>query len=178
MLQWRASPSRLPAPRLISQNLAKKNQLSRWQWSLPASGAKLWMFSHSRPFTKKRANLGLGGFSDLPLAGPRVKAQKFNALLAKDIAPKEHRIEQARKDDKAHTNTFEHVATKWLKLKESKVSQSYYKKISSRLNLHVFLSLGKLPLYKVNAVDTTLRTAFADGKLLKEGENWFFALPL
>ena len=142
------------------------------------SGTKLWIFNYSRLFTKKRANLGLGGFPDLPLADARVKSQKFDALSAKDIDSKEHRIEQARKDDKAHTNTFEHVATKWLKLKESKVSQSYYKKISSRLNLHVFLSLGKLPLYKVNAVDTTLRTAFADGKLLKEGESWFLALPL
>ena len=25
---------------------------------------------------------------------------------------------------------------------------------------------------------TTLKTAFAEGKLLKEGENWFFVLPL
>ena len=151
-------------PREKEHNLADGNGL---YLRVKPSGTKLWIFNYSRPFTKKRANLGLGGFPDLPLADARVKTQKFNALLAKDIDPKEHRIEQARKDDKAHTNTFEHVATKWLKLKESKVSQSYYKKISSRLNLHVFPNLGKLPLHKVNAVDTieVLEPLAKQGKL-------------
>jgi hypothetical protein len=101
------------------------------------SGTKLWIFNYLRPFTKKRANLGLGIFPDISLADARVEAQKFKGLLAKEIDPKEYRIEQAWKDEKAHTNTFEHVAEKWLKLKESKVSNSYYKKISSRLELHV-----------------------------------------
>jgi integrase len=118
------------------------------------SGTKLWIFNYLRPFTKKRANLGLGIFPDISLADARVEAQKFKGLLAKEIDPKEYRIEQAWKDEKAHTNTFEHVAEKWLKLKESKVSNSYYKKISSRLELHVFPRIGKLPLHKINAVDT------------------------
>ena len=89
------------------------------------------------PSLKKRASLGLGVFPDISLADARVEAQKFKGLLAKEIDPKKYRIEQAWKDEKAHTNTFEHVAEKWLKLKESKVSNSYYKKISSRLELHV-----------------------------------------
>jgi integrase len=131
------------------------------------SGTKLWIFNYSRPFTKKRANLGLGGFPDVPLADARAETQKFKGLLAKDIDPKEYRIDQARKDDKGYTITFEHVASKWLNLKESKVSQSYYKKISSRLNLHVFPNLGKFPLYKVNAVDTieVLEPLAKQGKL-------------
>jgi hypothetical protein len=118
------------------------------------SGTKLWIFNYLRPFTKKRANLGLGIFPDISLADARAEAQKFKGLLAKEIDPKEYRIEQAWKDEKAHTNTFEHVAGKWLKLKESKVSNSYYKKISSRLELHVLPRIGKLPLHKINAVDT------------------------
>jgi len=138
-------------PREKEYNLADGNGL---YLRVKPNASKLWLFNYSRPFTKKRANLGLGSFPDIPLAGARIEAQKFRALLAKGIDPKEFRIEQARKDGKAHANTFDHVASKWLKLKESKVSQSYYKKISSRLNLHVFPSLGKLPLHKVNAVDT------------------------
>jgi integrase len=138
-------------PRDKEYNLADGNGLCL---RVKPNRAKLWIFNYSRPYTKKRANLGLGGFPNLSLADARAQAQNFKVLLAKDVDPKDYRIEQARKDSKAHLNTFEHVATKWLKLKEAKVSQSYYKKISSRLNLHVFPNLGKLPLHKVNAVDT------------------------
>jgi hypothetical protein len=138
-------------PREKEYNLADGNGL---YLRVKPNASKLWLFNYSRPFTKKRANLGLGGFPDVPLVDVRIETQKFKGLLAKDIDPKEYRIVQARKDDKAHTNTFEHVASKWLNLKESKVSQSYYKKISSRLNLHVFPNLGKYPLHKVNAVET------------------------
>jgi integrase len=137
------------APKLKENNLADGNGL---MLRIRETGSKVWIFNYSRPYTKKRANLGLGNFPDVPLADARIETQKFKGLLAKDIDPKEYRIEQARKSDKAHINTFEHVATKWLKLKESKVSTSY-KKISCRLNLHVFPNLGKSPLYKVNAVD-------------------------
>ena len=115
---------------------------------------KLWIFNYSRPYTKKRANLSLGLYPDLSLAEARAEAQKYKGLLAKDIDPKDYRIEQARKNNKAHSNTFEHIARKWLRLKESKVSKSYYKKISSRLKLHIFPNLGKLPIHKVNAVET------------------------
>ena len=115
---------------------------------------KLWIFNYSRPYTKKRANLSLGLYPDLSLAEARAEAQKYKGLLAKDIDPKDYRIEQARKNNKAHSNTFEHIARKWLRLKESKVSKSYYKKILSRLKLHIFPNLGKLPIHKVNAVDT------------------------
>jgi len=115
---------------------------------------KLWIFNYSRPYTKKRANLSLGMYPDLSLAEARDEAQKYKGLLAKDIDPKDYRIEQVRKNNKAHSNTFEHIAMKWLKLKESKVSKSYYKKILSRLELHIFPNLGKLPIHKVNAVDT------------------------
>jgi integrase len=138
-------------PREKEYNLADGNGL---HLRVKPNGTKLWLFNYSRPFTKKRANLSLGRFPDTLLADARIEAQKFKGLLAKDIDPKEYRIEKARKSTRAQTNTFEHVASKWLKLKKSSVSQSYYKKISSRLNLHVLPHLGKLPLHKINAVDT------------------------
>ncbi len=138
-------------PRDKEFNLADGNGL---YLRVKPNGSKLWLFNYSRPFTKKRANLSLGVYPHISLADARAEAQSFKGLLAKDIDPKEFRIEQDRKNSDACFNTFEHVAGKWLKLKESKVSKSYYKKISSRLNLHVFPNLGKLPLHKVNAVDT------------------------
>lgn len=88
------------------------------------------------------------------IAEARAEAKTLRALLAKDIDPKDFRLEEERKSKTALLNNFEHVAKQWLKLKESKISESYYKKISSRLALHIFPNLGKVPLHKVNAVDT------------------------
>jgi hypothetical protein len=104
-------------PREKEYNLADGNGL---HLRVKPNGTKLWLFNYSRPFTKKRANLSLGCFPDILLADARIEAQNFKSLLAKDIDPKEHRIEKARKGKRAHTNTFEHVARKWLKLKKSK----------------------------------------------------------
>ena len=118
------------------------------------NGTKLWLFNYSRLYTKKRANLSLGIYPSLSLAEARQEAQQFKSLLAKDIDPKEHRIEQENKLSIAHINTFEHVAKKWLKLKKDSKSPSYYKKINSRLNLHVLPRIGKIPLHKINAVGT------------------------
>ena len=63
----------------------------------------------------------------------RKEARLFNGLLAKNIDPKEHRLEEDKKQKVAYTLTFEYTAKKWLKLKESKVSEVYYNKISNRL---------------------------------------------
>ncbi len=118
------------------------------------NGTKLWLFNYSRPFTKKRANLSLGIYPDCSLADAREETQLFKGLLAKDIDPKEHRINEENKNKAAHILTFEYVAAKWLKLKETNVSDTYYKKISNRLDLHILPKMGKLPIHKVNAVGT------------------------
>jgi len=130
-------------------------------------GSKIWLFNYSRPYTKKRANLGLGGYPSLSLADARKEAQLFKELLAKNIDPKEHRIQEGKKQKEAYTLTFEYTARKWLKLKESKVSEVYYNKIFNRLESYIFPKLGKIPLHKLYAVDTIeVITPLADqGKL-------------
>ena len=151
-------------PRAKEYNLADGHGL---QLRVKPNGTKLWLFNYSRPYTKKRSNLSLGIYPNLSLAEAREKAQEFKSMLAKDIDPKEHRIELGRKLSHAHINTFEHVAEKWLKLKEDSISPSYLKKITSRLKLHVLPNIGKIPLHKINAVGTieTLQPLARQGKL-------------
>lgn len=151
-------------PRAKEFNLADGNGL---HLRVKPNGTKTWLFNYSRPFTKKRANLGLGSFPDVSLSDARIEAQSYKALLAGGVDPKDYRIELERKNNKAYSNTFAHVAGKWLNLKESKISKSYYKKISSRLELHVYPNLGKLPLHKINAVETieVLEPLARQGKL-------------
>jgi len=151
-------------PRAKEYNLADGHGL---QLRVKPNGSKLWLFNYSRPYTKKRTNLSLGIYPNLSLAEAREKAQEYKSMLAKDIDPKEHRIELERKLNHAHINTFEHVAEKWLKLKEDSISPTYLKKINSRLRLHVLPNIGKIPLHKINAVDTieTLQPLAKQGKL-------------
>lgn len=131
------------------------------------NGSKLWLFNYTRPTTKKRANLGLGNYPDLPLADAREKAQELRTALAKGLDPQEYRQEQQLKASEAYANTFQVVANRWLKLKQPKVSEAYYKKIDDRLNKYVFPKLGNIPIHKINAVDTIqVITPVADaGKL-------------
>ena len=132
-------------------NLADGNGL---QLRIKPNGTKSWLFNYSRPYTKKRANLSLGTFPNFSLAKAKKQAQTFNALLAKNIDPKEHRQQQDKKQQEAHRLTFQSTAEKWLRLKEPNISKVYYDKISNRLNKYIFPKLGLLPIHKINAVDT------------------------
>ena len=83
--------------RASEYNLADGNGL---YLRVKPSGTKLWLFNYTRPFTKRRANLSLGKYPDLSLADARGEAQKLRGVLAKDVDPKEYRIEQDRKNNK------------------------------------------------------------------------------
>jgi len=131
------------------------------------NGTKLWLFNYPRPYTKKRTNTSLGIYPDVMLAEARTKAQECRRLLAKDIDPREERLELEKANRLAHINTFEHVAKQWLVLKKNNISPSYYKKITSRLKLHVLPHIGKVPIHKITAVRTieSLRTLAKQGKM-------------
>ncbi|MCZ6797468.1 MAG: integrase arm-type DNA-binding domain-containing protein, partial [Gammaproteobacteria bacterium] len=138
-------------PKEKEYNLADGNGL---YLRIKPIGSKIWLFNYSRPYTKKRANLSLGSYPNLSLADARKEARLFKGLLAKNIDPKEHRLAEDKKQKEAYTLTFEYTAKKWLKLKEFKVSEVYYNKISNRLESYILPKLGKLPLHKINAVET------------------------
>ena len=131
------------------------------------NGTKLWLFNYSRPYTKKRTNLSLGIYPNLTLAEARAKAQEYKGLLAKDIDPKDKKLELEKANRLAHINTLEHVVEQWLLLKQDNISPSYYKKITSRLRLHVLPNIGKAPIHKITAVRTVefLQTLAKQGKM-------------
>ena len=151
-------------PKEKEYNLADGNGL---YLRIKPIGSKIWLFNYSRPYTKKRANLSLGIYPNLSLANARKETRLFNGLLAKNIDPKEYRLDKEQQQKDAYTLTFEFTAKKWLKLKESKVSEVYYKKISNRLETYIFPKLGKIPLHKINAVTTieAVTPAADQGKL-------------
>ena len=131
------------------------------------NGSKLWIFNYYRPHTKKRANLSFGPYPNLTLAEARIKSINARKLLSQNIDPKENRDEQAVAQQQAHNNTFEHIASQWLKVKQSQVSPSHAEDIWRSLQLHIFPTLGKLPLHKISAPKTidTLKPIAAKGSL-------------
>jgi integrase len=141
---------RLAKPRTKEYNLADGKGL---YLRIKPIGSKLWLFNYTRPITKKRANLGLGSYPDLTLAGARTKAQEFRNVLAQGIDPQEYRQDLNRKTSDTYANTFQCVADKWLKLKKPNVSEAYYKKIDDRLIKYIHPKIGKLPIHKITAVE-------------------------
>lgn len=118
------------------------------------NGSKLWVFVYYRPYTKKRTSLSFGTYPTVSIADARKKRNLARELLAKDIDPKDHRDEKNRLDEIAHGNTLQHIASKWLEVKKTTVSADHAEDTWRSLELHIFPSLGKVPIHKIVAVKT------------------------
>jgi hypothetical protein len=91
------------------------------QLRVRSNGSKLWVLIYSQPYTKKRTNLGLGKYPDVSLSRARSQREAARKLLADNVDPKEHRIEQSQQKKEALENTFGVMANKWYRLKSTKV---------------------------------------------------------
>ena len=118
------------------------------------NGTKLWLFNYFKPFTNKRSNISMGMYPNLSLGKARDLKQEYQSLLTDNIDPREYRIEQEARGQRAHANTFEVVYGNWLKTKEGTWSNSYRAALTSAMQLHILPGLGSFPIYKLNAPDT------------------------
>lgn len=137
------------------------------QLRIKPNGSKLWLFDYHRPYTKKRTSLSFGAYPALSLANARSKRDAAKELLAKDIDPKEYRDEESSLNEAAHSNTLKHVAAQWLEIKKSKVSANHAEDSWRSLELHIFPTLGKVPIHKITAVKAieTIKPIAAKGSL-------------
>ncbi len=124
------------------------------QLRIKPNGTKLWLFDYRRPYTNKRTCLSFGLYPDVSLAEARSQRKTARELLTKDVDPKEHREEINRLNETAHSNTLKHIAAKWLEVKKAKVSTDHAKDTWRSLELHIFPSLGNVPIHKITAVKT------------------------
>ena len=131
------------------------------------NGSKLWLFNYSRPYTKKRANIGLGQYPALSLSKAREARRKNLELLSENIDPGNHKMEQRKLRGEANKNTLERVAHGWFQIKKSKVTYAYGEDIYRSLTLHVFPKLGSIPIHEINARTTidTLTPIASKGSL-------------
>jgi integrase len=124
------------------------------QLRVKPNGSKLWFLDYYRPYTKKRTVLGFGSYPSVSIAEARKQREVAKELLAKNIDPKEHRDELELKNATANNNTLEHIAAQWLEVKKSTVSESHSQDTWRSLELHIFPTLGKLPIHKISAIKT------------------------
>lgn len=118
------------------------------------NGSKKWLFNYFRPHTKKRTLISLGAYPELTLAKARAATKFSREQLANDIDPQEFRDDQAKDLTLAQKNTLEHTAEAWLEVKKSKVSDEHATDIWRSLELHIFPSIGKMPIHKITAIET------------------------
>jgi len=137
------------------------------QLRIKPNGSKLWLFDYFRPFTKVRTSLSFGSYPEVSIANARKKRDEARELLAKEIDPKDHRDEASRLNEAAYNNTLQHIAAQWLEIKKSKVSADHAEDSWRSLELHIFPSLGKLPIHKITAVKAieTIKPIVAKGSL-------------
>jgi integrase len=124
------------------------------QLRVKPNGSKLWIFNYYAPFTKKRTAISFGIYPNISLADARKQREEAKKLLAKNINPKESRDDKRRMDDIIHSNTLEHISEKWLEVKKSTVSPNHAEDIWRSLELHIFPSIGRVPIHKVTAIKT------------------------
>ncbi|HWV15370.1 MAG TPA: integrase domain-containing protein [Cellvibrio sp.] len=131
------------------------------------NATKQWLFNYEKPYTKARTNISFGTYPETTLEQARQKRKDARSLLAQAIDPKEHRDQIQSAQEEAHSLTLEHVATRWFDVKKSKVSPDYADDIWRSLTLHIFPTLGKLPIHKITAPKAikTLEPIAAKGSL-------------
>ena len=137
------------------------------QLRIKPNGSKMWLFDYLKPHTKKRTCLIFGLYPALSLAEARSKRDEAKKLLIKDVDPKEFRDERKFLNEVAQNNTLEHIAARWLEIKKSMVTVNHAADIWRSLELHIFPSLGKIPIHKITAVKAieTIQRVAAKGSL-------------
>ena len=131
------------------------------------TGRKTWLFNYQRPHSKRRSNLTLGHYPEVSLRQARDYRAELRALLAIDIDPQEHREKTQAAARVALEQTFEQIAALWFEVKRTAVTEDYANDIWRSLKLHIFPSLGKLPIDRLRApaVISAIRYLEKNGRL-------------
>ncbi|ORT50546.1 integrase [Vibrio sp. qd031] len=115
------------------------------------NGSKHWILNYYRPNSRKRANLSLGKYPDLPLAKARKATMEAKELLAEGIDPQEKRKQEQQEHKAIHQHTFFNVANEWFEIKKGDVTADYAVDIWRSLELHIFARLGEIPVREITA---------------------------
>lgn len=115
------------------------------------NGTKEWLFKYKSPITEKRAKMTIGKYPGMSLKDARKEILSLSEQLSDGNDPKIEKQIQQLDQKMASANTLESVAADWLVVKKTAISERHAEKTWRRLELHVFPSIGQLPIDKVLA---------------------------
>ena len=115
------------------------------------NGRKSWLFNYQRPLSQRRNNLSLGLYPEVSLKTARDYRAEARALLAIGVDPQQHREQASAAARLALEQTFQQIALTWFDVKKTEVTDDYADDIWRSLELHVFPSVGNLPIQQLKA---------------------------
>ena len=115
------------------------------------SGGKLWRFRYY--FDRKRKDIALGTYPEIPLAGARQRRDEARRQLANGIDPGAVRkaIKAARNE--AAANSFETIAREFHIHRKNEWTQDHAATIMTRMEKDIFPWIGAIPITAVTAKD-------------------------
>lgn len=137
------------------------------QMRIRVNGSKLWNFNYIHPHTRKRLNMGLGVYPDLPLAAARKLTVEARELVAKGIDPKAQRDSQRMVQKGLTEHTLFKITSEWFDRKKDSISPNYAEDIWGSFERHVFPKIAGVPISQLTApqVINLLRPLEARGSL-------------
>ncbi|TQV61518.1 MAG: tyrosine-type recombinase/integrase [Sulfurovum sp.] len=112
-----------------------------------AKDTKLWRFSYS--FKNKKEMFSIGRYPNLSLKEAREKVLECKSLIAKGINPNEQKRDNKKVVQMATKNTFKEITKDWLKLQETKLSQSTITRYIKSLEKDFYPLFGDKEMAKI-----------------------------
>lgn len=116
--------------------------------NITTSNTRTWYLQYTRPFTGKKDMVNLGRYPAVSLADARKQKIICQELLAKDIDPKQHFAEEARRKAYEFRTDFKSVFEEWL------ASKSYSDATLAKMNNYIAEMLAVIGNKPVNQVTT------------------------
>ena len=121
------------------------------RFRVKTNGSKLWLLNYTHPTKKRRTNLSLGKYPDLPLAITRKQSQEARELLAQGIDPQEDKKRKQQEHKTIHQYTLLNVSKEWFDIKQCDITPDYAVDIWRSLELHIFPNLSNTPIKDITA---------------------------
>ena len=118
---------------------------------ISTAGGKLWRWRYY--YQGKEQMFALGKYPAMTLAAARKERDRQRDLLNQGKHPtREKKIQKLRKAHEG-ANTFEKIARRWLEMKGEGLNEKYATQCLVRMELHVFPTIGALPLTEITIPD-------------------------
>jgi integrase len=112
----------------------------------PAGGAT-WRIKYR--IDGKEKIYSIGGYPAVSLAAARVELSEIKSLLRENKDPVTQRRINRAESSAASDNTFEAIASEWLKMKQREWSAGHYTKSARAFERDIYPAIGKLPIASI-----------------------------